>query len=60
MGIDFLELGSGLQFLYQALTGKTLHMPPLDLLIIHLLPLVQDSYTGKKAHSLAAALAMEF
>jgi len=60
MGIDFLELGSGLQFLYQALTGKTLHMPPLDLLILHLLPLVQDSYTGKKAHNLAAALAMEF
>jgi len=65
MGIDFMELGSGLQFLYHHLTGRTLHFPPLDLLSLHLIPLIQEMpqlsrYRGKKGEGLAAALAMEF
>lgn len=36
MGVDFLELGSGIQTLYKWATGKTLLFPPLDLLSLQL------------------------
>lgn len=60
MGVDFMELGAGLQFLCKLLAGQTLQLPPLDLLTLHLLPLVQEFQSEKKAYPLAAALAMEF
>ncbi|WP_420421681.1 exodeoxyribonuclease V subunit gamma [Simkania sp.] len=60
MGVDFMELGAGIQFLCKLLSGQTLQLPPLDLLTLHLLPLVQEFHSEKKAYPLAAALAMEF
>ena len=60
MGIDFMELGSGIQFLCKLLAGETLQLPPLDLLTLHLLPLVEEFHSEKKAYPLASALAMEF
>lgn len=60
MGVDFMELGSGLQFLCKLLAEQTLQLPPLDLLTLHLVPLVEEFHTEKKAYPLASALAMEF
>ncbi len=53
MGIDFVELGSGLQSLYKNCTGKTLLFPPLDLLTLHLETLTD-------VPGLAPKLAIEF
>lgn len=60
MGVDFMELGSGLQFLCKLLVEETLQLPPLDLLTLHLVPLLEEFHTEKKAYPLASALAMEF
>ncbi len=53
MGIDFLELGSGIQTLYKWVSGKNLLFPPLDLLALHLESL-------DLAPGLAQSLAKEF
>ncbi|MCB1110466.1 MAG: exodeoxyribonuclease V subunit gamma, partial [Chlamydiia bacterium] len=53
LGVDFLELGSGVSLLYQWTTGKTLLFPPQDLLTLHLEALLD-------APHLAPALALEF
>lgn len=65
MGIDFMELGSGLQFLYKQFTGETLNFPPLDLLTLHILSLIEEipelkSYRDQKAQGLAEAIGKEF
>ncbi|WP_194848290.1 exodeoxyribonuclease V subunit gamma [Candidatus Neptunochlamydia vexilliferae] len=53
MGVDFLELGSGIQTLYKWASGKTLLFPPLDLLALQLEAL--DLPSGRALH-----LAKEF
>jgi exodeoxyribonuclease V gamma subunit len=60
MGIDFMELGSGLELIYHHLTGKILHFPPLDLLALHILPLLDTKYSPKQRQGVALALAKTF
>lgn len=53
MGLDFLELGEGVQKLFKLSTGKTLIFPPLDLLTLQL-----EAYL--ETPGLAPKLAIEF
>lgn len=53
MGVDFVELGSGLQRLFNLCSNKTLLFPPLDLLTLQLELLID-------ATGLAPKLAIEF
>ncbi|QVL57755.1 MAG: exodeoxyribonuclease V subunit gamma [Simkaniaceae bacterium] len=53
MGIEFVELGSGLQTLFKLCTEKTLLFPPLDLLTLQLESLIDTP-------GLAPKLAIEF
>ena len=53
MGVDFVELGSGLQTLFKLCTEKTLLFPPLDLLTLQLETLIDTP-------GLAPKLAIEF
>lgn len=54
-GIEFQELGSGVQALFRIATGKTLLFPPLDLLSLHLEPFLDEENP-----QLATLLSSEF
>lgn len=55
LGLEFLELGAGIQTLFQWSTGKRLLFPPQDLLALHI-----ESLLEEENPSFATALAAEF
>ena len=55
LGVEFQELGSGIQSLFRAVSNKTLLFPPLDLLSLHLESLIDEDNPP-----FAASLASEF
>jgi len=54
-GVEFQELGSGVQYLFHSATGRTLLIPPQELLSLHLESLIDDENP-----SFADALSSEF
>ena len=60
LGLDFMDLNSGLNFLTRTLAGRILNLPSLDLLALHIFPFIEKSSTEKNAYSLAKMVASEF
>ena len=60
LGLDFMDLNSALNFLTRTLASRTLNLPSLDLLALHIFPFIEKSCTEKNRCSLAKTLASEF
>ncbi len=60
LGLDIMEIETGLTFLVRLLYGAKLNLPPFELLALHIFPFIEKFCTQKNRYHFAKELAVQF